>query len=574
MPIPPDDSIRIHYHDETRRTARIKVIGVGGGGNNAVNRMIAAHVEGVEFIAANTDLQALEGSNAPVKLQLGVKLTSGLGAGANPDIGRRAALEDSDKIIEALEGADMVFVTAGLGGGTGTGAAPVIASLASEMGVLTVAVVTRPFAFEGKRRAMQAEIGMQELLESVDTLIVIENEKLLSEAGDKGFFEAFRIADDILRQGVQGISDIITVPGVINRDFADVKTTMAGMGYSVMGMAVRSGEGRAREAAIAAMASPLLEAGAIHGARGILINITGSSTLKLSEVNEASSIIQEAAHEDANIIFGAVQDESMGDSVKFTVIATGFRDDMPARRERMMAGSTLPTARLDVSSRPYTQPEAPQRVLAQPAAVRASEPVYAPPVAAPPVAPTPVFAPPVERAPFASETLAEQSAPSAWEPVAAEPAQVMEEPPSSSYPTSSYYEAARQQAWQEPASAESLDFEAPFETPAAEPEEPAIAYSEPEPVRSYAPVAYTPMIVEHIAPEPEPPAEIAREPELVPVRASVFDDDFFRQPKPELPVSEGHWPEAKVPSFAGYAPDAPAAETDELDIPAFLRRSH
>ena len=330
----------------------------------------------MEFIAANTDVQALEGSNAPVKLQLGVKLTSGLGAGANPDVGRRAALEDSDKIIEALEGADMVFVTAGLGGGTGTGAAPVIASLASEMGALTIAVVTRPFAFEGKRRAMQAERGLQELLESVDTLIVIPNDKLLTTAKDAGFFESFRIADDILRQGVQGISDIITIPGVINRDFADVKTTMAGMGYSVMGTAVRSGENRAREAAMAAMASPLLEAGAIDGARGILINITGSSSLKLSEVIEASSIIQKAAHEDANIIFGAVLDETLGDEVKFTVIATGFREAMPARRERMMAASALPTAHHEiVPPRIVSRPLVPRFPLEESHAEEAAQPV-------------------------------------------------------------------------------------------------------------------------------------------------------------------------------------------------------
>ena len=360
--LPPNlpDDLRIHYHDEIPHGARIKVIGVGGGGNNAVNRMIAANVAGVEFIAANTDVQALQVSNAPVKLQLGVKLTSGLGAGANPDVGRRAALEDSDKIIEALEGADMVFVTAGLGGGTGTGAAPVIASLASEMGALTVAVVTRPFGFEGKRRMQQAERGMQELLESVDTVIVIPNEKLLAVAKDAGFFESFRIADDVLRQGVQGISDIITIPGVINRDFADVKTTMAGMGYAVMGTGVRSGANRAVEAAMAAMASPLLEAGAIDGARGILINITGSSNLKLSEVNEASSIIQNAAHEDANIIFGAVQDETMGDEVKITVIATGFKQqEMPQRRERMLAEATLPTMRYDVPIQPRVAPARP-----------------------------------------------------------------------------------------------------------------------------------------------------------------------------------------------------------------------
>jgi cell division protein FtsZ len=329
--------MRIQYHEETPRGARIKVIGVGGGGGNAVNRMIDAQLAGVEFIVANTDVQALRLSKAPVKLQLGVRLTSGLGAGANPDVGRRAALEDSDKIIEALEGADMVFVTAGLGGGTGTGAAPVIASLASEMGILTVAVVTCPFSFEGKRRLQQAERGLKELVESVDTMIVIPNEKLLAVAKDAGFFESFRIADDVLRQGVQGISDIITIPGIINRDFADVKTTMAGMGQAVMGTAVRSGDNRAVEAAQAAMASPLLESGAIDGARGILINITGSSNLKLNEVNEASSLIQSAAHEDANIIFGAVLDEKMGEEVKITVIATGFRDHAPERRARMLA---------------------------------------------------------------------------------------------------------------------------------------------------------------------------------------------------------------------------------------------
>ncbi|HEY1160653.1 MAG TPA: cell division protein FtsZ [Terracidiphilus sp.] len=340
--------MRIQYHEEPVRGARIKVIGVGGGGGNAVNRMIQARLEGVEFIAANTDVQALKLSQAPVKLQLGVRLTSGLGAGANPDVGRRAALEDSEKIIEALEGADMVFVTAGLGGGTGTGAAPVIASLASEMGILTVAVITRPFAFEGKRRLQQAERGLKELLESVDTMIVIPNEKLLAVARDAGFFESFRIADDVLRQGVQGISDIITISGIINRDFADVKTTMAGMGHAVMGTAVRSGSNRAIEAAQAAMASPLLEAGAIDGARGILINITGSSSLKLSEVNEASSLIQSAAHEDANIIFGAVLDEKMGEEVKITVIATGFRDQMPERRARMLSVGEEPVVSVPV----------------------------------------------------------------------------------------------------------------------------------------------------------------------------------------------------------------------------------
>src|ERR1700744_6196563 len=394
----PSDEIRIHYNDELPRGAKIKVIGVGGGGGNAVNRRIAANLEGVEFIVANTDVQALQLSSAPVKLQLGVKLTSGLGAGAHHDIGRRAALEDSDKIIEALEGADMVFVTAGVGGGRGPGGAPVIASLASEMGALTVAVVTRPFAFEGKRRMAQAERGMQELLESVDTMIVIPNEKLLAVAKDAGFFESFRIADDVLRQGVQGISDIITIPGIINRDFADVKTTMAGMGYAVMGTAVRSGENRAIEAARAAMASPLLEDGAIDGAKGILINISGSSSLKLTEVNQASTLIQNAAHEDANIIFGAVLDEHMGDEVKITVIATGFRQDMPERRERLLnAALREPAAHhVHVESRVETprfmseaEDEEPRRHIPVSPALVTAAPVVAKTVAEPVYVPEP-----------------------------------------------------------------------------------------------------------------------------------------------------------------------------------------
>ncbi len=347
-----DSRIRISFNEEARNDAKIKVIGVGGGGGNAVNRMIDAGVEGIEFIVANTDLQALRMSHAPVKLQLGVKLTNGLGAGANPEVGRKAALEDSDKIIEALEGADMVFVTTGLGGGTGTGAAPIIASLACEMGALTVAVVTKPFSFEGKRRMQQAERGISELMESVDTTIVIPNEKLLAVAEDAGFFESFRIADDILRQGVQGISDIITIPGIINRDFADVKTIMARMGYAVMGTASASGATRTIEAAQKAIASPLLEAGAIDGARGILINITGSTSLKLAEVQQACSIIQSAAHEDANIIFGAVMDEKMKDSVKITVIATGFREAPTSRPRPIETRTSFASAHEDAMEFP------------------------------------------------------------------------------------------------------------------------------------------------------------------------------------------------------------------------------
>jgi cell division protein FtsZ len=332
--------IRISLSEELQ-PAKIKVIGVGGGGCNAVNRMIRAKVEGVEFIGANTDLQALKFSQAPMKLQIGAKLTKGLGAGANPEVGRKAALEDTEKIIEALEGADMIFITSGLGGGTGSGAAPVVASLASELGALTVAVVTKPFAFEGKRRMLQAEQALAELIGNVDTVIVIPNERLM-ETVERGtsFFDAFRIADDILRQAVQGISDIITVPGIINRDFADVKTIMHGQGYAVMGTAVATGSNRAVDAANRAISSPLLEDNSIQGAQGILINICGSSNLTLHEVHEASSVIQKAAHENANIIFGAVQDDAMKDAVKITVIAAGFKD--VARRPVQQKPSYLP----------------------------------------------------------------------------------------------------------------------------------------------------------------------------------------------------------------------------------------
>jgi len=322
----PGRGINIFIDDEPPITgARIKVIGIGGGGGNAVNRMIEAGIEGIEFLVANTDLQALKRSQAPIKIQLGSRLTKGLGAGADPVVGREAALEDTDKIIEVLEGADMVFVTTGLGGGTGTGGAPIIASLATELNALTVAVVTKPFHFEGRRRMQQAEQGLSELQECVDTVITIPNERLLHTV-DRGasLSESFRVADDVLRQAVQGISDLITVPGLINLDFADVKTIMAGMGMALMGTGRATGENRAIEATQQAISSPLLEEASIQGARGVLINITGGPDLTLYEVNAASSIIREAADEDANIIFGAVIDEDMRDEMKITVIATGF----------------------------------------------------------------------------------------------------------------------------------------------------------------------------------------------------------------------------------------------------------
>jgi cell division protein FtsZ len=311
--------------DEEQLTAKIKVIGVGGGGGNAVNRMILSGIKGVEFLVTNTDVQAMRTSLAPTKIQIGAKLTKGLGAGANPEIGKQAALEDTDRILEAFSGADMIFITTGMGGGTGTGAAPIIASLAAELGALTVAVVTKPFAFEGKRRRVQAEQGIRALRETVDTLITIPNERLLNfveRATSLG--EAFQIADDVLRQAVQGISDLITVPGEINLDFADVRTIMHGMGMALMGTGVSSGEHRAVEAAQRAISSPLLEEASIEGAKGVLINITGGPDMTLFEVHEAASIIQEAADEEANIIFGTVIDPKMKDEVKVTVIATGF----------------------------------------------------------------------------------------------------------------------------------------------------------------------------------------------------------------------------------------------------------
>src|SRR6266516_4290443 len=317
--------LRLRLEEEISAGARIKVIGIGGGGSNAVNRMVQGGLEGVEFIVANTDVQALNMNAAPVKIQIGSKLTKGLGAGADPNVGRQAALEDTDKLIQALDGADMIFVTTGLGGGTGTGAAPVIASLASELGALTVAVVTKPFKFEGKKRQIQAERGLEALRDSVDTIITIPIERLLTIIDrTTSLTDAFCTADDVLRQAIQGISDLILVPGLINLDFADVKTIMAGMGLAMMGTGVAEGQDRAMEAARRAISSPLLEGASVNGSRGVIINVTGGPDLSLVEVSEASSIVQEAADEDANIIFGAVVDPALKGKVKITVIATGF----------------------------------------------------------------------------------------------------------------------------------------------------------------------------------------------------------------------------------------------------------
>lgn len=304
--------------------ANIKVIGVGGGGSNAVNRMIDSGLQGVDFLVANTETQALDNSKADIKIQLGEKLTKGLGAGANPQVGEEAAQESREEITKALSGSDMVFVTAGMGGGTGTGAAPIVAECAREMGTLTVGVVTKPFTFEGKRRKNQADKGIEMLTSKVDTIIVIPNDKLLQVVDKKTpLNEAFRTADDVLRQGIKGISDLITVPGLINLDFADVKTIMTNQGEALMGIGIGEGENRAVDAAKMAINSPLLET-SIEGAKGILLNITGSGDLSLFEINEAAEIISEAADPEANIIFGSVIDENLGDRVQITVVATGF----------------------------------------------------------------------------------------------------------------------------------------------------------------------------------------------------------------------------------------------------------
>ncbi len=348
----------ITFGEEAPPPARIRVVGVGGGGGNAVNRMIAAGIRGVDFVAANTDLQVLRTNRAGVKIQLGLTTARGMGAGANPKVGREAALEDAERITDVLGGADMVFVTAGMGGGTGTGAAPVVAKIASETGALVVAIVSKPFGFEGRRKMRLAEEGIAELREYVDTLITIPNERLYTFVErNVTTWDAFKLADDVLRQAVQGISDLITVPGIINLDFADVKAVMENMGMALMGTGVASGEHRAVEAAQRAISNPLLEEQSIQGARAILINVTGGEDLALTEVNEACSIIQQAADEDANVIWGIVQDPEMKDQVKISVIATGFDapNALAARREAAVAAPS-PAAPRPARGRGLSEP--------------------------------------------------------------------------------------------------------------------------------------------------------------------------------------------------------------------------
>ena len=378
------DALKFVIEDEIAPKTKIRVFGVGGGGCNAVARMLHEGLNGVEFCVLNTDVQALSASPVPNQLTIGSKVTHGLGAGSDPAVGRQAALEDTEKIIDLLEGADMVFVTAGLGGGTGTGAAPVVASLAKELGALTVAVVTKPFAFEGPKRRKQADRGLAELGSVVDTVITIPNDQLL-DLVPKGtsFFEAFRVADEVLRQAVQGISDIITTPGLINRDFSDIRTIMVGMGYAMMGTASAAGENAAVVAAQKAITSPLMEAGGVRGSRGVLINITGSSRLGLHEVNEACTLIRQAAeNEDVQINFGVVLNEAMGDEVKITVIATGFeRESLPAierRAPRVGAVAAVPAPIEEPLPAQIPEPAAEDPAMAVAAAANGSpnEPVF------------------------------------------------------------------------------------------------------------------------------------------------------------------------------------------------------
>ncbi|HEY2389072.1 MAG TPA: cell division protein FtsZ [Candidatus Binatia bacterium] len=357
--------------DDNHLNARIKVVGVGGGGGNAVNTMIAAGLHGVDFISANTDAQALNANLASIKLQIGQEVTKGLGAGGNPEMGRKAAAEDLERIKESLTGADMVFITAGMGGGTGTGAAPVFARVAKEMGALTVGVVTKPFLFEGKKRGKQADEGMRELKASVDTLIAIPNQRLLAVAGrNTSILETFKKADDVLLQAVRGISDLITVHGLINLDFNDVRTIMSEMGMALMGAASASGENRAVEAAQKAISSPLLEDVSIQGARGVLINITGGPDLGLHEVNEAATLIQEEADDEANIIFGAVIDEGMADQIRITVIATGFGE---AREDEKRPSSSASASAAGAPRVAYTRERETVRESVREAAANAAQ---------------------------------------------------------------------------------------------------------------------------------------------------------------------------------------------------------
>ncbi|HEY3354766.1 MAG TPA: cell division protein FtsZ [Polyangia bacterium] len=526
--------------DEPLNRAVIKVIGVGGGGGNAVNTMIAGKLDGVEFIAANTDMQALEANMAPVKCQLGQAVTRGLGAGANPEVGRQAALEDKERITEVLKGCDMVFVTAGMGGGTGTGGAPVIAEVARELGILTVGVVTKPFTFEGKRRRRQAEEGTAALAAAVDTLITIPNDRLLAVAGQKmTMVDAFRRVDEVLVNAVSGITDLISVHGLVNVDFADVKTVMANMGRALMGTGKAAGDNRALEAAKQAISSPLLEDVSIEGATGILINITGGPDLTLFEVNEAASVIQEAAHEDANIIFGSVIDANMKDEVRITVIATGF--DHVHMRGREVPAHLVP---------PQPQPRRPPVQSQIPLSYAPSEP---PSVRG---APVPHVPPPggdireLAGAPLPSERPVRAEAPSPPPRVPAERAPRAAAP---DWPAAAPVERAPR------AAAPDWPAAAPPPRRTASAQMPAVIAAPPPPA----------------APEPQPmPMPLPMMPPIVTLGGE--DPDEMTDPTP-VPIPQT--PSARLRAERSSSPQlnrlhgilSPQDEA-EIDIPTFLRR--
>ena len=524
--------------DEERRAGtRIKVIGVGGGGSNAVARMMTEGVTGVDFHILNTDRQALVASPVPNKLQIGTKITNGLGAGADPATGRQAALEDTDRILEILDGADMVFVTAGLGGGTGTGAAPVVAALAKEMNALTVAVVTKPFEFEGPRRMKQAEKGLADLAAAVDTVISIPNNRLL-ELVPKGtsFFDAFRIADDVLRQGVQGISDIMTTPGLINRDFSDIRAIMSGMGYAMMGTASAEGKEAAMEAARQAISSPLLEEGGVEGARGILINITGSSQLGIHDVNAACSLIRQSAkNDDVQINFGVVMNEALGDIVKITVIATGFnRPHLPAIERKTFYPSFVDTPILtsDPQMRFQAQAEEEEVVEEEFFASQAEVEIEEPEIIELPIRSEPAWA-------AAARQVPERQVPERQVPERQAPS---------------------------PISAETLRRESARQAPGTPPPLPAFV-PQPEPLMA------TP--VEPATPTPAPPRfEFFRRER--PAFMSRFESISETGPEvvetSSVNTTTATEPESGKPELGKPESGKPEPPKDEIDIPAFLRR--
>jgi cell division protein FtsZ len=541
----------IEFEDEAQNQAKIKVIGVGGGGGNAINTMIASGLGGVDFIAANTDLQALDSNLAPIKVQIGGKLTKGLGAGANPSVGREAAMEDTQRLTEVLQGADMVFVTAGMGGGTGTGGAPIIAQVAREMGALTVGVVTKPFQFEGRKRLRQAEEGIGELGKAVDTLITIPNQRLLSVAGQNTtMLDAFRKVDEVLLNAVQGISDLIIIHGFINVDFADVRTVMSGTGRALMGTGYAMGDRKALEAAQQAISSPLLEDATIDGATGILINITGGPDLTLTEINEAASLIQEAAHDDANIIFGSVIDANMEDQVRITVIATGFDNAKRLQEDaRQAAVSRGLGTRQGTPTQQGTPVRRPSNELAYAVVGGATQHHHAHASA---TAPTPGPLHPQPTGPMqpismmAPPTAAPEVAPMAAEPAPAYAAPAAYAPPPTAYASAPSYAAP----------------------------DPSAGY--------YAPVAAAPVAIEPADyPTQDEISEAAQQHQARLAQLSQVPQNGPAQTAFPYREAEGSEPGRRPRRTTGSSPTVPRLhpglaplDEHEMDVPAFLRRGN